>query len=60
MTDLPRRTFLKRLFAGCAAVTSWKFFGVPARVTLSVDKEGNATLLGAELTVDDRAKATIK
>ena len=60
MVNVSRRKFLKRLSASLAALTCFSLFSKSKKVTLSVDEEGNATLIGAEISVDEQAKATLK
>ena len=60
MTNVSRRKFLKGLSASLAVLPFFSLFRAPKKVTLAVDKDGNATLIGAEMTVDEQAKATLK
>ena len=60
MASVSRRKFLKDLSASLAALACFSIFRTPKKVMLSVDKDGNATLIGAEMTVDEQAKATLK
>lgn len=59
MTNFSRRKFLRGLFASLAVFSCIPLFRTTQRVTLSVDEEGNATLIGADLIVDEQAKATV-
>jgi len=60
MANTSRRKFLKCMLASFAALTSIRFIGIPKKVTLSVDKEGNAILHGADIFVDRQANAIVE
>lgn len=64
MNGVSRRSFIKKVLAGVAALTAERTFGiVPVSqkdVILTVDKNGNAKLSGAKFSVDCRNNATIK
>lgn len=64
MNGVSRRSFVKKVLAGITALTAERAFGivpVPQKdMVLIVDKNGNAKLYGAKVSVDYRNNATIK
>ena len=63
MKTVSRRKFIKGALAGISALSSATIF-TPALaqksdVYLDVDEDGNATLQGAEITVDQNNNATL-
>ena len=60
MFKTSRRKLLKSILASFIALTSIRFIGVPKKVTLSVDKDGNAILHGADMFVDSQANAVVE
>ena len=54
-----RRKFLKGVFAGLAMLTPARGLASKKSITLSVDEDGNATLQGAEVVVDENHHATL-
>lgn len=64
MKTVSRRNFIKKALAGITVLTSASIFAsVPTQnkeLTLSVDKDGNATLQGAEIAIDQNNNATLK
>lgn len=64
MKTVSRRNFIKKALAGITVLTSASIFAsVPTQnkeLALSVDKDGNATLQGAVITVDTNCNATLK
>lgn len=64
MSVVSRRSFVKKVLAGITALTAEKVLGIAPvsqkDVILTVDKNGNAKLYGAKVSVDYRNNATIK
>lgn len=64
MKHVSRRNFIKRALSGVVAlVASSTFVSIPdprEHVALTVDKDGNATLKGAMITVDEKDNAILK